>query len=81
MPQLTLGAYLARVVVPVLGVALSVMLLVAAAGALVMNVGTDAFRHALFAAGVLSWMAGIGWGVVVNAKPLRAPQRAPHEDA
>jgi len=41
-----------------------------AATAILLDVGTDRLRQGLFAAGVLSWMFGIGWGVIVNAKPL-----------
>lgn len=70
--SLTMGAYLARVAVPVAGVFASVVLLAAAALAILTDRGTDGMRHGLFAAGVLSWMFGIGWGVFVNAKPLPA---------
>ena len=68
--SLTPGAYLVRVAVPVAGVLASVVLLGAAALAVLLDAGTDALRHGLFAAGVLSWMFGVGWGVIVNAKPL-----------
>jgi len=68
--SLTPGAYLVRVAVPVAGVLGSVILLGAAATAILLDVGTDRLRQGLFAAGVLSWMFGIGWGVIVNAKPL-----------
>lgn len=68
--SLTAGAYLVRVVVPVAGVFASVVLLGAAAAALLFGTGSDALRQGLFAAGVLSWMFGVGWGVIVNAEPL-----------
>jgi len=68
--NLTAGAYLVRVAVPVAGVLASVILLGAAATCVLLDVGSDALRQGLFAAGVLSWMFGIGWGVIVNAKPL-----------
>lgn len=68
--SLTPGAYLVRVAIPVAGVLTSVILLGAAALALLLGAGSDELRQGLFAAGVLSWMFGIGWGVIVNAKPL-----------
>lgn len=68
--SLTVGAYLVRVVVPVAGVLASVALLCAAALGILLDMGSDALRQGLFAAGVLSWMFGIGWGVIVNAEPL-----------
>lgn len=67
---LTAGAYLVRVAVPVAGVLASVILLGAAATCVLLDAGSDALRQGLFASGVLSWMFGIGWGVLVNAKPL-----------
>lgn len=67
---LTAGAYLVRVAVPVAGVMASVLLLGAAAAALLLDAGSDRLRQGLFAAGVLSWMFGVGWGTIVNATPL-----------
>lgn len=67
---LTAGAYLVRVAVPVAGVLASVVLLGVAAVAVLLSAGSDELRQGLFAAGVLSWMFGVGWGVIVNAKPL-----------
>ena len=70
--SLTAGAYLVRVAIPVAGVLASVVLLSAAALGILFDAGTDALRQGLFAAGVLSWMFGIGWGVLVNARPVPA---------
>lgn len=68
--SLTLGDYLMRVAVPVAGVLGSVILLGAAAVAVILDAGSEDVRQGLFAAGVLSWMFGVGWGVIVNGKPL-----------
>lgn len=68
--SLSPGAYLVRVAVPVAGVLASVILLGAAASSILLDAGSDRLRQGLFASGVLSWMFGIGWGVLVNAKPL-----------
>lgn len=70
--SLTPTVYFVRVAVPVAGVLASVILLGAAALALLVGAGSDDLRQGLFAAGVLSWIFGIGWGVIVNAKPLEA---------
>lgn len=69
-PTLTFGAFLARAAVPVAGVLASLVLLTLAALGVALDVGSDAQRRGLFAAGVLSWIFGIGWGVIVNATPV-----------
>lgn len=70
--SLSAGAYLVRVAIPVAGVLASVVLLCAAALGILFDAASDSLRQGLFAAGVLSWMFGIGWGVLVNAEPVPA---------
>lgn len=55
--------------VPLLLVLLSVALLAAAALASAFDLLPKSQQLALFGAGGLSWLVGIGWGVLVNDRP------------
>lgn len=73
--SLPLGPYIVRVVIPLAGVLLAVALLGLAAALVFVNIQDERLQLSLFAAGVLSWIFGIGWGVLVNGTPLPPSSR------